>query len=412
MKKFYALFFVFGFTVFISKAQCPTDSLEQYIISAHQTDPNIPSETQKHYVYINRACTPKNILLVYLGGTAANPSSTQYFPAMAANNGFYVVNLKYPNNVSAQVPCRNSPDADCYENFRKEILEGIDYSPNISVDVTNSVYNRLLKLLIYLHGLYPADGWNQYYSGNNILWDHINVAGHSQGGGHVAMIAKDHTVKRVLMFASPNDYSDFFNGPALWTTKPHDTPSFLYYAFGNVTDEIVDFNEQLQQWDALGLDAFPDTVSVDSEEPPYQFSHQLYTSYDPPGNSGNHNSVVVDAATPLALSGTPEFEPAWKYMLGVGTPKLSYVSSQNFDFHFLPAFIAEGSPGLQQEQLAGALELLLFDISGKVILRDSFSGLSELNSIFQKLNSGFYLYAITDENGRVVYQDKLFVPLQ
>jgi hypothetical protein len=66
--------------------------------------------------------------MVYLVGTGANPSGTLYFPKLAANNGFHVVSLKYPNSLSAQVPCRTCPDEDCYEDFRKEILEGIDYS--------------------------------------------------------------------------------------------------------------------------------------------------------------------------------------------------------------------------------------------------------------------------------------------
>jgi hypothetical protein len=228
------LIFVTVFHRSSSAQSCPSDSLHQYTVSAHQTDVNIPNEPQKHYVFINTACAPKNVLMVYLVGTSANPSGTLYFPQLAANNGFHVVSLKYPNSVSPQTPCRNNSDIDCYEDFRKEILEGLDYSAFISVDTANCVYNRLLKLLIYLDDQHPQQGWGQYYSGNQIMWDRIVVAGHSQGGGHAALIAKDHEVKKVLMFASPNDFSDFFNTPALWTSKPHVTPTYLYYAFGNV----------------------------------------------------------------------------------------------------------------------------------------------------------------------------------
>ena len=50
--------------------------------------------------------------------------------------------------------------------------------------------------------------WGQFLSGGSIQWDHIIISGHSQGGGHAAVIGISNPVRRVLMFASPNDHID------------------------------------------------------------------------------------------------------------------------------------------------------------------------------------------------------------
>jgi hypothetical protein len=253
--------------------------------------------------------------------------------------------------------------------------------------------------MIYLNDLHPTQGWDQFYAGSTIQWDHIVVAGHSQGGGHVGVIAKDHAVKRVLMFASPNDYSDFFGGPALWTTKPHITPTYLYYAFGNTTDEIVDFSEQFQQWDALGLDDFGDTVFVGSNEAPYSYSHQLYTSYDPTGNSGNHNSVVVDAWTPLATGGSPEFEPVWGYMLGISNPKSVQVSGTGFSLSGIPLIsgLRSGSYFNSSSALPGWC--LIYDFCGRLVERFYWkpSDKSSLDNL--SLPAGIYFYLLLNNDG-------------
>jgi hypothetical protein len=52
---------------------------------------------------------------------------------MAANNGFHCINLAYRNTVSGQAACALSLDSNCHINYRKEIIEGIDYSPEVNV---------------------------------------------------------------------------------------------------------------------------------------------------------------------------------------------------------------------------------------------------------------------------------------
>ena len=124
--------------------------------------------------------------------------------------------------------------------------------------------NRLEKLIVYLNNEFPDEGWNVHLSNvQAIEWFNILVSGHSQGGGHAAYIAKSQAVKRVLLFASPNDYSDFFVASASWVSETSETPDSNYYAFGNLYDEVVDFSKQFQIWENLQIPNPSDSTNVD-----------------------------------------------------------------------------------------------------------------------------------------------------
>jgi len=305
------------FSLSFAAQTCNTDSLIILQTRAKTTDAAISWEANRHHSFYNPTCTSKNTLVVHLVGSYDNPSSTILFPSVAANNGFDVVSLKYPNSTAAKSACDNNADPTCYAKFRREILEGVDYSSEVTVDATNSVYNRLIKLLQYLDSNNPSQNWGNYYSGNSILWNKIIVSGHSQGGGHAAIIAQDNNVKRVLMFASPNDYSTFFTSPATWTSQTNATADSSFYGFNNTIDDVVNFSEQYAIWNNLGMPAFGDTTDVDMNQYPYNNSHQLFTKYDTTGIGGDHSVMILDSKTPTDNNGNPIFEPVWKYMLGI-----------------------------------------------------------------------------------------------
>ena len=120
------LFFILQLFLFSFNGISQNCNLNALIIEktrASQTDDNIAFELNRHFSYYNPTCASKNILLVHLVGSFDNPSSTTLFPTIAANQGFHVIVLKYPNNTAAQNACGNSSDQDCYLNFRKEIIE-------------------------------------------------------------------------------------------------------------------------------------------------------------------------------------------------------------------------------------------------------------------------------------------------
>ena len=101
---------------------CDESSLVSFDVRAIETDPEIPWELVKHKTYFNPECESRNLLLVHLVGSLDNPGSTTEFPSLAANCGFHVLVLKYPNLTAAQSACSQSEDTNCYEKFRLEIL--------------------------------------------------------------------------------------------------------------------------------------------------------------------------------------------------------------------------------------------------------------------------------------------------
>ncbi len=315
MKILFSLLILLSFTA--SAQTCHPDSLRTYEVRASETDARIAFELRKHFAWHNPSCQPKNLLLLHLVGTIDHPQSTTYFPALAANHGYHALSLKYPNGTSAQSPCRNSIDSSCFERFRREIIEGINYSPDIQVDTVDCINNRLIRLLQYLHAQHPAEGWDTYFSGNAIHWSQLVLSGHSQGGGHAALIAKDHRVNRVIMFASPNDFSEHFNEPAFWASRPSSTPAAAFYAFANLHDDIVDFPEQYQHWTLMGMAAFGDSLRIQGAACPFDHSHRLYTIDSRPGLAVSHSLMIRDDDTPLDSTGKAVYEDVWKYLLGL-----------------------------------------------------------------------------------------------
>lgn len=379
---------------------CNPDSLITTQIRASNTDSNISWELYEHYSFYNPTCVSKNTLLVHLVGSYDNPSSTTLFPELAANNGFHVVSLKYPNSTAAQSACGNSSDPNCYLNFRKEIIEGVDYSTETSVDSSDCINNRLIKLLQYLDDNNSGENWNNYFSGNTTGWNNIIISGHSQGGGHAAVIAINKPVKRVLMFASPNDYSTFFNAPATWTTTTHLANDSAYYGFNNLNDDVVDFSGQFETWNNLGMTAFGNSINVETSTSPYLNSHQLYTSYDTTGIGGNHSVMILDSKTPLDNFGKPLFEPVWKHMLGIYEAS-SFVSPGNIGVEQIIAYPNpfENSFFIQlNTRLKEQYTLQIFDVLGQLKLATTINGEKVIEFEGSTFEKGFYIVQLTSSS--------------
>jgi len=379
---------------------CDTSTLEILETRAKDTDTNIGWELKKHFSFYNPSCTSRDILLVHFVGSYDNPENTLLFPSVAANNGFHVVSLKYPNGTAARTACENSTDPNCYLNFRKEILEGIDYSPDISVDGIESAYNRLLKLLQYLDQNNTNQNWGSFYSGNNINWSKIIVSGHSQGGGHAGVIGIDKPVKRILMFASPNDYSEHFSAPATWTTASHIVADSNYYGFNNTLDGVVNFWEQFEMWDALGMDNLGDTVNVLQNSYPYSNTRQLYTDYDTTGVSGTHGVMIHDDKTPIDNQGIPLFAPVWKYMLGIVDTPNTIDENQNFSINIFPNPTNEIVSLAFSEPFTG--ELILTNTLGDIVWSNNSENKIQYLVNLEPYSKGIYFLQIKKENQRMV----------
>lgn len=342
---------------------CTSNTLEIREVKPRDTDPNIAIELLSHQVYINPNCESNGKLLLHLVGTIDSPRSTTFYPSLAANNGFKAISLKYRNLDSATELCRTNSDVDCYTNFHEELIYGTDSSPDLEINESEGIYNRVLKLLIYLNEVLPDEGWGDFLSSETeIDWSNITISGHSQGGGHATFIAKNHEVERVIAFASPNEYSTFFNATAPWLSVPGETPDDRFYAFANVFDDVVDFDEQYSCWDALNMTNFGDSLSVDQKTCPFTNTKILYTRETmDEGLKPNHSLMIIDDFTPIE-NGVPKFLKVWEYLLNVCT-----ISDLN-DVHdvALKANVypnpTSGQVTIESEEIIQAIEI--FNVQG------------------------------------------------
>lgn len=256
-----------------------------------QTDINYVAVQDSHLV-VRNTVTNINKLFLFIGGTGSNTQSYQTISNFAGNLGYDVINLSYENNVAA-ASLANSSDSLVFDKYRQEVCYGTPTSADVAVDTLNSIYTRTVKLINYLNTTYPTQNWNQYLINSTTLdWTKIAVGGHSQGGGHACYFAKYNNVERVLMFSSPNDYSNYFSNAANWLRTPGITPINKHFAYLSLLDEVIAFNKQLVNLQGLGLYPFYDTTYVDISSSPYSNSHCLYTTQTPGLAILYHNSTT------------------------------------------------------------------------------------------------------------------------
>jgi len=242
------------------------------------------------------------------------PSIFQHVQQEAARVGYHVVGLTYVNGGGLAKVCPTAADPNaCYENARLEIIEGVDRSPIVDVNVANSIDNRLTRLLQYLAVRYPEEGWERFLLRDAPKWSQIAISGHSQGGGNAAMIAKIRLVARVVLFSSVTD-SIHAEAPS-WVAT-HLTPSERYYGIAHDRDGF--YRPIRAGWDSLGLDVFGTPATPETSSPPYDGTHTLVTDLTPQGGfvgTNAHGAPSNDLNTPLGPDGTPLLLDAWRYLL-------------------------------------------------------------------------------------------------
>jgi hypothetical protein len=279
------------------------------------TNPILVEPAVPNFVALDTAVPSNSELLVFFPGTGGQPDCCQLLLKEAAQLGFHTIGLTYENTQAVATICRNN--LTCYATVRQNEFDGTDASAYSNVAPAQSISDRLVDMLGYLAKTYPSQGWASFLSGGQVNWNLVVVAGHSQGGGDAAYIAKIEKVEGVIMLSSDVD-STSTTPPlaATYLTTGHLTALNRYIGFDHTRDPF--YPKIRADWTALDLASFGPAVSVDTSSPPYSHTHQLITSAAVPNMIlATHDSTAVDSATPLCANGTAEFAPVWRYMMEV-----------------------------------------------------------------------------------------------
>ncbi len=289
-----------------------------YQIQPTATAPGLSAPDHPDVVAVDDRVPSNGELFLFLPGTGGQPDCCQYLLETAAQTGFLAVGLTYDNIEAVGEICDSNQV--CYTVVRHDDFDGSTPSSYADITATDSIRSRLVDLLRYLTARHPSQGWSRFLAGSTPLWSKIVVAGHSQGGGDAAYIAKIRDVEGVVMLSSDVD-STATSPPvaATYLRTGHLTPLDRYVGFDHARDP---FNDKVEaDWAALDLQSFGPSVSVDGNAPPFGNSHELLTSTQvPPGPApalATHDSTAVDTQTPLCPDGSPAFVPVWRYMMQV-----------------------------------------------------------------------------------------------
>lgn len=269
---------------------------------------NVPN---KHLALVpTNPALRKNKLYIFIPGTHSSELLEQDLVYTGLRHGYHALAVAYPNYAAVAQLCKGSPDDDCTAKVREEILTGADLSPLVKIAPKDAFETRLKTLLAYLSKTFPDEGWGQYLTGSEIDWSRISVAGHSQGAGHAAYLAKMHAMARVAIISGVAD-TTAKGGMAPWLSRPNVTPTANIYGFTHTADPIVTIKLALASWNAMGLAAFGAPQSVDGAAAPYGGSHMLTTSTNTMANQ--HLAMADDDKLPRTGK-MVSYDPVWAFI--------------------------------------------------------------------------------------------------
>jgi hypothetical protein len=303
-----------------AKILTKTDGIIRHDIDVTTIDPTAvqaanrrTGQPNKHFVLApQKPADRKKKLFLYIVGSGISETTAQEMLYAGARRGYNAIAIAY-RNYEAVVPlCARSPDDDCTGKVREEILTGLDLTPLVTIAPKDALEPRLQKLLVYLDATYPGEGWGEFLKGGDIDWSKVSAAGHSQGAGHVAMLAKRHEMARSVMISGVADLARD-GKPAPWLSLPDKTPVDRQYGFTNVADTVVTFAVAEASWKAIGLKG--PMTSVDGQKPDFGGSHTLSTAVKPAAGSNIHVGMVDDDTMARNPDGTPVHEPVWDFLI-------------------------------------------------------------------------------------------------
>lgn len=278
-----------------------SSSLTIYSVPPDTADPTVHRFLRNSFAYIDRAAVQPNAeLFLYLVGTKGTPDNAKRLPTVAASQGYRVIALMYNSLPATAEVCQRNPDTTCSQNFRNRRAFGDTASTEIDDTPAESVTARLSALLKYLNAQHPQDGWSQYLlADDSPNWPHIVIAGHSQGAGLAAFIAKKQKVARVVLFSDWDVYvANGHHHPVPWLAWKSATPADRWWALYHQQEPMAKYIQMT--YDTLNIPA----------------SHVRKLNLAPRKANEFHTSVSGDTTTPLDDKGQPAYLPIWKELIG------------------------------------------------------------------------------------------------
>jgi pimeloyl-ACP methyl ester carboxylesterase len=309
-------------------------------VNPSATDPLISGDAvSTHQAYLPSAPWQNKLALIIPGTSATTLAFTELANRLRAS-GYHVIVLRYPSSLGTTGACPDAGAAtypDCFREFRSEVVFGSDVQdpvgdnfdhPIAAVNGSNSVVNRLTKLLDHLVQVAPTGGWDKFqrrnagvctqvdttYGGCAVDWTKVTAVGHSQGAGVGLYLAKFFPLSRVVMLSGSFDAYDLGGGSfavAPWVTEaplqvaPSDIRTLLH-----LSDPALGRMRAVEN--ALGVPGAE--VNVTSASPPYGSSKRLVSSLASScglwDSSPSHNSTAVDACVPDYA-----YDAAWTYLV-------------------------------------------------------------------------------------------------
>ena len=288
----------------------PEPSAELLDVLPQATDQTLTGWTDPHIVAAPLRPSPTPHLWIFFGGSYGKPQRQLTLIDHIASLGHWAINLRYPNDWTIGGLSRRSTVSHTHEALRLQILDGRDRSGLLPLPPQDCILNRLQKLLLWLSARQVGKGWDAFLDGGAPRWDRIAAAGHSQGGGHAAILGKHLSLERVVMLSAPADCVEE-GASAPWLARDGATAADRYRGFAHLRDPAI--ARILGGWESLGLSRFGAPVRVESSEPPYENSHQFVTDREVEDDR-HHGSVAVDRFIPYLRDGSPAFRPVWSQL--------------------------------------------------------------------------------------------------
>lgn len=316
-----------------------TGAATSWSVNPNVTDPLITGDAVSTHLAYAPTGTPQNKLAVIVPGTSATTLAFGELANVVRAAGYHVIVLRYPSSLGTTGACPDGGAAtypDCFREFRSEVVFGSDVQdpvgetydhPIAAVNASNSVVNRLTKLLDHLVQVAPTSGWDKFqfrtagvcsqvnttYGGCSVDWSKVAVVGHSQGAGVGLYLAKFYPLSRVVMLSGSFDAYDLGGGS--YAVAPWITEGPLQVSPTNVRTLLHTSDPAIGRMRAVenGLGIPGAEVNVTGTAAPYGGSRRLITNLGSTcvwDSAPSHNSTAVDACVPDYA-----YDAAWNYLL-------------------------------------------------------------------------------------------------